>query len=200
MTYDNVKELIEAVKGPLVVSECICSQQKALAEGKSCEYGFTERCIQNSMDAVERGDGRIITKKELNDILEKAESKGLVLQPGNQKNANWFCVCCSDCCEILTSAQKLEKPAQLFATNYYSEVDRDLCSACGTCSDRCPMFAITIEEIAKVNLDRCIGCGVCVTGCPEEAISLKNKEKIIEPPENINEMYGKIIANKSNAQ
>jgi heterodisulfide reductase subunit A-like polyferredoxin len=62
-------------------------------------------------------------------------------------------------------------------SNYWSSIDPDTCSACGTCADeRCPMGAISeTEDYCEVNRERCIGCGVCASTCPTESISLLRK-------------------------
>jgi ferredoxin len=52
-------------------------------------------------------------------------------------------------------------------------VDKEKCTACGTCVDSCPVEAIKLEEKAIVDAENCIDCGTCVDECPEEAISLE---------------------------
>jgi ferredoxin len=195
LTYDNIRTMIDTTKGKFIVNPCVCTQQKELVES-ICTHDFLERCISTHPYNVQTGNGREISKEELIDILQTAEEKGLVLQPGNTKNSNFFCICCGCCCEILTSAKKLEKPARLFATNYYSQVDSELCTSCETCADRCPMEAIIVEDYAEVNVDRCIGCGVCVPTCPSDAIQLYNKDNITEPPDDMKQFYSKLIARK----
>ena len=66
-----------------------------------------------------------------------------------------------------------------------SRVDADLCVACGTCAERCPMEAITVNDYAVVDEERCVGCGVCYPTCPQEAITLvrKPEEKTVEVPD-----------------
>ena len=49
-----------------------------------------------------------------------------------------------------------------------------------------------VNDISKVNLKRCIGCGLCVSTCPEEAIQLKKKDKEIEPPSTVEDLYAEI--------
>jgi ferredoxin len=198
MNYDNVRNILDSVKGPYIVSPCVCTQQKELL-GEPCKHNFTERCITNSTNYLERGDGREISKQELYEILEKAEQEGLVIQPGNSKMAGGFCLCCGDCCGVLRMGKKLDKPAGFFASNYYTVVNPEECTTCGTCVERCPMEAITIDDYAVINLERCIGCGVCVTGCPSDAMMLKNKEKIYVPPNDFGELYQKRALEKSKA-
>ncbi|MFX1449375.1 MAG: ATP-binding protein [Promethearchaeota archaeon] len=196
MTYDDVRQLIETHKGPFSVQPCICTQEKEIL-GTPCKHSFTERCLSNSQWTIDRGDAREISKEEVFEILKRAEEEGLVIQPGNFQEPGFMCICCGCCCGILSNVKKFDKPSQYFATNYYSEVDADLCTGCGTCADRCPMDAITIEDTSIVNRDRCIGCGVCVPTCPSDAIHLKNKEDVLEPPKDIFDLWTKIGAKKA---
>jgi len=196
MPYDEVWNLFEQMPGPFAVAPCVCVQEREVL-GHKCEHDLTERCLTNSSWYVEQGHAREITKEEARALVKKAQTDGLVVQPGNYKRADWFCLCCKCCCGIISNVIKLEKPAQLLATNHYSVVDEGACQACGTCVDLCPMDAINLDDFASINLDRCIGCGVCIPACPAEAITLKRKETVTEPPENRMDMFGKMMKKKN---
>jgi Na+-translocating ferredoxin:NAD+ oxidoreductase RNF subunit RnfB len=88
-----------------------------------------------------------------------------------------MCNCCGDCCGVLGAVKKFPKPADLVFSNYQAAVNRESCTGCEICLDRCQMDAITMTDdvSAEVNLDRCIGCGLCVTTCPADAIRLSAK-------------------------
>jgi len=195
MNYDNAREILENVEGPYAVAPCVCVQARELI-GIKCEHDMIERCMMNSQSSIDRGDAREITKAEAIKILQKAEDKGLVIQPGNFKNAGGFCLCCGCCCGILTNAKLLDRPAELFATNYFSEVDEEECTGCSTCEDVCPMDAITVNDVSHISRERCIGCGVCVSNCPSEAIYLRDKEEKIVPPENGTDLIMKMAKKK----
>ena len=54
------------------------------------------------------------------------------------------------------------------------EADPELCTACGTCIEQCPVSALSMNEnIPKVDADTCITCFCCQEMCPEKAIALK---------------------------
>lgn len=54
------------------------------------------------------------------------------------------------------------------------EADPDLCTACGTCLDQCPVSALSMNgEYPLVDADTCITCFCCQEICPEKAITLK---------------------------
>ena len=52
-------------------------------------------------------------------------------------------------------------------------VEREKCTACGTCQEVCPTGAISIDDIAHIDPARCNGCGRCVAACPEDALSMR---------------------------
>lgn len=54
------------------------------------------------------------------------------------------------------------------------EIDKELCTGCGTCVDICPteVFEIQDEKSVVVNVDECLVCLACETQCPEGAIKV----------------------------
>ena len=59
-------------------------------------------------------------------------------------------------------------------------VDRDKCTGCKVCIEKCPVEAISMEdEKAEINMEECIRCGTCHSVCPEEAVR-HDSEKIPE--------------------
>jgi uncharacterized protein (DUF362 family)/ferredoxin len=55
------------------------------------------------------------------------------------------------------------------------QADPELCTACGTCIDQCPVSALSMGEknIPEVDVDTCITCFCCQEICPEKAITLR---------------------------
>ena len=179
--YNDIIKLLKKVKGPFGVAQCVCRIGHDLLD-KSCEQtDLRESCLVFREPAkyyINHGYARPITREESIEILRKAEAEGLVLQPGNSKRLGFICTCCGCCCEGLKLANKLQRPSEIYITNYFAEVDGDECSGCKTCINRCQMKAISLmDNAATVNLDFCIGCGLCVTTCPTTAITLKRKNK-----------------------
>jgi electron transport complex protein RnfB len=199
--YDNVRYLVENASGNIAVANCVCRQTKDLI-GESCtKTDLRETCIMTSPDEadyyVNVGIGRYITKEEALGILDKAQEAGLILQPVNSEHPEAICCCCGDCCGILTSMKKFPRPADYYASNFYAEVDPNLCSGCQACIDLCHMDALTmIDGVAAISLDRCIGCGNCVVNCELNAIQLKKKDAEQPPPKTMDDMYTKILMKK----
>ncbi|OQY87342.1 MAG: hypothetical protein B6D39_13020, partial [Anaerolineae bacterium UTCFX2] len=159
------------------VTPCICRQERQLA-GEGCGKPL-ETCL--SLDgaadgAIRQGRGRAITLEEALHILQSANCAGLVLQPGNSKDAQYFCCCCGDCCGVLRNVKRHPQPGRLISSAFYAVSAAALCSGCGECLERCQMDAISLAEgWAAVDRERCIGCGLCVTTCPSGALRLERK-------------------------
>ena len=200
-TYDDARHLVEHAPGPLAVANCACRQTKDI-QGESCSYSdIRETCLQIGPDHarqyVDMGIGRYITKGEALAILDRARQAGFILQPENSRNPEAICCCCGDCCGLLSAVKKSPRPADMYASNYYAEVDSAVCQGCGTCVQRCQLESRTIVDgKAVVNLDRCIGCGNCVVTCETGASRLAQKELKHVPPKDKDTMFMNIMEKK----
>lgn len=197
-TYDNMREIVKNYKKTIQVADCVCKQGEALLDKPCKQTDNIEVCLMfDANNYLDRGQARTISKEECLEILDYAEKSGLVLQPGNSLQPFCICLCCGCCCGVLTSAKKYDNPAELFATNYFAEVESEHCNACKICLKRCQMDAITIEnEKAVIDLSKCIGCGLCVTTCKKEAMKLIEKTDKTVPPINAVMLYLSILKEK----
>ena len=52
-------------------------------------------------------------------------------------------------------------------------IDKNECSACGSCVDVCPNGVLDIvgDHATVVDEDSCIACGACLDACPTGAIT-----------------------------
>jgi len=186
--YEDASEILRKAD-KIVVTDCICRKQKRLVN-QGCDKPLEACFMFGSMGQyyVDRDMGREVGVDEAIRILTEAQEAGLVTQPATAQNPAGMCNCCGDCCGVLTSLKRHPKPAEKVFSNYFAEVDKDVCSGCETCLERCQMEAIKMDEdeLAEINQDRCIGCGLCVATCPEEAIQLSLKPEALRrtPPEN----------------
>lgn len=74
-------------------------------------------------------------------------------------------------------ALSLLKPgAELELNPFTSQVDEELCSACGTCVSSCPYGAVVRGEDGRPYVEEplCQGCGVCSSACPSGAMHTKH--------------------------
>jgi len=198
-TYDNMRHFITHTREPLYVANCVCKQGEALI-GKPCRQTDNyEVCVLiGETGYTARGRARRISAEECLALLDMAEKKGMVLQPGNSKKPNVICICCGCCCGVLTTAKKDPRPARFFAANYFAAIDAASCTGCGVCMKRCQMDALVADgKIFRVDLDRCIGCGLCVTTCKPGAARLIKKDKRTVPPMNTEMLYLAILAERA---
>jgi len=199
-TYEEVAKIIEGIEGPIALYNCICRQANDVMGNPCKQTALRENCMGFGHDtqfSIDIGRGREISKTEALEILRKNQEDGLILQAGNSLKPNFICSCCSCCCGVLGGIGALPRPVDFIHSNYYAEVDEDLCVGCGTCQERCQMNAIKLKnDIAKVLTKRCLGCGNCAAVCPEGAMHLKRKEEEIVPLQDSEKLYNEILRRK----
>jgi len=200
-TYDELRLLIEGAGEHIAIQECMCKKINDM-QGKHCQTTDRREVCMSLGDLadlyVEEGWGRQISQEEALEIARKSEEEGLVLMPGNEQQPTFMCACCSDCCQMLAMAKAFPKPADVLGSNFFAQVNAELCTGIGTCVERCPLDAVSMNNgFASVDLGRCIGCGLCVPTCPEDAIVLVKKELETVPPLNEEELFDTILAQKS---
>jgi electron transport complex protein RnfB len=193
--YEDVLEILEKQE-TVAIAPCICRTLMKLAE-KGCDKPV-ETCFMFGSHAhyyVENGMGRYISMEEAREIVKRNAEIGLVMQPFNSQKVGGMCSCCGDCCGMLRSLKKQPNPAAAVQSNYFAEIDAEICAGCETCLERCQMEAIQmVDDKAVINLDRCIGCGLCVTTCSTGASRLvkKPEHKQYQPPRSGVETYMRI--------
>ncbi|MFX1380671.1 MAG: ATP-binding protein [Promethearchaeota archaeon] len=199
-TYDNIRDIITNKVNKIAIINCVCREQHEVLE-EPCNLSDIRRCCVMFNDGAKRrikdGLGKEVSKEEIFEILEKYQKAGFVLQPENNQNPSFMCVCCGCCCGVLKMAKQFPKPAEYYSSNFYAKSDPNLCNGCETCAKRCQMDAIIMmDEKAIVDLERCIGCGNCVPTCGMKAMKLHEKGKKVIPPETSTRMYMKIMMKK----
>ena len=132
---------------------------------------------------VDRGFGQRISKQECLQILKDAEKAGLVHNANNNVGDLVFvCNCCGCCCGFLKMLREHDIKAMLAVSNFQVAIDKETCTGCGDCVDRCQMEALRLEgEVATVKIDHCVGCGNCVSVCPTESLSMVRRSDARPP-------------------
>jgi len=185
-TYDQVQTYIDKYD-QIAVSYCYCRNEAALL-GKDIHGVPLETCMTFGMAAqfaVEHLGARKLSKQQARELLDEAEESGLVHSSMNTaENIDFLCNCDRWNCIVIQDALKQPRPALAFNSRFQPRVDSAACVACGTCIERCPSSARSMqgENPPRVDLDRCFGCAVCATGCPSSAISMETRPGLPEPP------------------
>jgi Pyruvate/2-oxoacid:ferredoxin oxidoreductase delta subunit len=185
-TYDQVKTYIEKYE-PLAVTTCYCRHQARLVDEADHCGKPDEVCMQFGIGArfiIDRGMGRRITKAEAYEILLRSEEAGLVHATYNRQEIDFLCNCCACHCVMIKKALACSTPGRMMNSGFEPVWEKAFCTTCGTCIDRCPLSALSLndENHQVVNLDRCIGCGLCATACPTGAIVMIQKDGFPAPP------------------
>lgn len=187
----NIEDLIEKFDD-IAVGHCFCRNHKDLL-GEPCKQTeLRENCFTFGKSAryvSEQGFARLISKDEALKIMKESEKDGLVhkaFHPHSdiQREETSICNCCKCCCGTL-EWWRGGMTAMINSTNFLSSIDKDLCTGCGICIEKCPVEAIKLdtEDIAIVNEKICIGCGVCAHFCPENAVALiEGMRRVYVPP------------------
>ena len=200
-SYEEVRNIIEHTEGPIAVARCMCRKVTDLFNHPCKHTNLRETCLifnEFAQHYIDQELGRPINKEEAFKILKDVKKDGLILNAGNSQEPSFICCCCNDCCMFLIGMNLLSRPTKFHATNYYAEIDPDICTGCGTCIDRCQLNAIKLaDDISKVIQKRCIGCGNCVITCPVEAIQLRKKDNVVIPPKTEDQLYTNILEMKN---
>ena len=170
MAFEDVKKMV-AEATTIAVTNCSCRTIHGITDVP------LEVCMQLNRAAdyaLERGTGRKLTNREAIEMLKMCEEAGLVHCVENKYGlGHVICNCdnvaCGNWGHDRAYLKKFTAPSR-----FKADVDPDLCTACGTCADRCFFDAVSMtgpDDTAIIDPDKCMGCGICVPTCPGDAIT-----------------------------
>ncbi|MFP3897714.1 MAG: 4Fe-4S binding protein [Dehalococcoidia bacterium] len=194
-SYDKVSTYIDQAEH-IAVSICYCRHHGELL-GNPCDKP-KDVCMTLGPQAryvAERGFGRLISKKEAKEVLDRSEEAGLIHCSSNTGGyVSFMCNCCACHCGIIRSIKSGVIPMGA-VSSFIVVVDEDECSGCGLCVDRCQMEALSLEGDSVVrNAERCIGCGLCVSVCPSGALKLELRKEALVPPQGQRELRSSLVS------
>ena len=183
------------------------SRTRQIAKGELAEYELhlddkdfrMETCLMLGDEAefwVSHGTARYISKEEALELLRRNRDDGLIIQSVYGKDTEVICSCHSAVCDNIALCKafgSLEEVAQTpmykQLSHYTLEVDFDSCIKCGTCANRCPLEAITMDgpDGTPQVSGMCWRCGQCAYVCPQHARALvvRPDDEILELPQNM---------------
>jgi len=187
LDYEKADAIIDQVK-KLAVGICSCRHEKLHVGQKTCDIPL-ETCTSFDTAAdymIRHGFAREVSKEEMRANLARSKESRLVLCTDNtQKNVSFICHCCGCCCNVLLGVSRFGYPNVVVTSNYIAQSNVEECGQCVTCSESCPVQAITIDSATSLPLiDKsvCLGCGVCALDCPTGAMKLvKREQRVLHP-------------------
>jgi len=125
-------------------------------------------------DLIEQGHAKKISAKQALDVLKRTHKAGLVhlaFTTKGEEKTDYICSCCSCCCHALSAIVRFNMPYAVSTPERVAIQDREKCTHCGTCVQRCQFHARRIAD-GKLVFDsgKCFGCGLCASTCPNGAI------------------------------
>lgn len=183
LLVSEVEEMLDAATH-IVVQPCDCRRL-----GQNCDRPV-ETCIwldEVALEALDRGYGRRLSKEEAKELVGWTDRKGLMHTGDSEwqtRGLHAICNCCACDCYPFRAAQELGSKGVWPRSRYVAAYDRERCTLCGACVNRCHFGAFwhdgtTVELDGKdrpnVQFDpqACWGCGLCANTCPAEAIVME---------------------------
>jgi len=164
------------------VIDCPCRVRAGISGVRECTDKYPlNNCLQIGF-AAENFSGepgvKKLSKSEAKELMRQSAEIGLVLATDNTaKFTTVICSCCECCCGMLRGLTEFDNPRAIAKANFISTINKDTCTACETCLERCKFNAISVNDYATVNPEKCIGCGLCAVTCPSDAIMMKRFER-----------------------
>ena len=186
---DLVAEMIERHSSMGVLTVCQCRQSKRFV-GQECKRARPEDgCLMFGRFAetiVQKGNGRLVEKSEMREIVAERREKKLVFMTGNvgAGNPNGICTCCDCCCHGLESINHYQGMGLVAEPRFKAAVDEAACDHCGKCARACNTYAHAVAENRhSYDPAKCIGCGLCVVNCKEHALRMEANPAYRPPAE-----------------
>lgn len=181
ITLERAKDFIDAIsvqeKPEITVFGCKC--QRALGERK----GTYMKCMNVLYGAeaykMPGHDYRDLTPEEAKALLQQLHEEGLMHAfLACMYSKGWFygiCSCDSEICIEFKAHQVAG--GIIFPGPDIVALDRELCTGCGICVERCHFGANSLANpTAEVDLTKCYGCGLCVSTCSGGARTMVERE------------------------
>ncbi len=211
LPFDDIEKVIMA-KDKLAIAPCYCRYTTLIKNGETDYPTFAdfataqfedyfspvcdqrvETCLMMGDEAefwIEQGWGREISREDAIRYMKRSADDGFILESCFSKDSATICSCHAKSCGIIAEWSALGGADEIGAANafkqishYMLEVDYDACAKCGTCANRCPLQAISMDGevngetgVPKVNA-MCFRCGQCAYVCPQHARKLAARPK-----------------------
>ena len=201
MPYEKASTYLDQAQSWGVL-DCICRVQKKLI-GQGCDHTVRNCLVFSPKPGAfkKSEDIESLSREEALEILAEADREGLVHSVNNaQTEVYYVCNCCTCSCGVLRGMVEYGSENSIARSDFYAEVDEDLCTGCEACLDRCAFNAMTMMDgICEVDRAACYGCGLCIDSCEREVLSLVQKgPRELAPPPADDEAWRRVRAASRN--
>ena len=180
--FISSQEILEMLERSKVrgIGWCYCRTTQRKYEVPNCDhpintcihFGFGKSLYEIPFKSYNL---KKVSKKEIVDLLEECDERGLIHQLIYFPNPQFYyiiCNCCPCCCVVLNKFLKYGSP-QMIKSDFIAETNLEKCANCGTCETWCYFGARNVtNNVFNFTPERCFGCGICVSKCPNNAITL----------------------------
>jgi ferredoxin len=181
VTTGRALSFIDAIsvldKTEIAVGPCMC--QKAL--GKRNGTYIKDMVILYGAEAYKMAypEYKDLTPNEAKELLREFEKEGLIPTFYScLRSDGWIyaiCNCEGKICFPFRAHQAAG--AVMYRGPDVVTLNREDCTGCGTCVERCHFGANTlVNGSAEVKLAKCYGCGLCVSTCTGQARKMVNRD------------------------
>jgi Pyruvate/2-oxoacid:ferredoxin oxidoreductase delta subunit len=188
---DSLHEVIERHDAWSLANFCACRRQRNML-GDGCDKP-QDVCMQFGVAAhyiEKKGFGRMVSKPEILDALDRAEDAGLIHFVDNVELPVIACNCCACCCVSLANLTRFNTPSMFTESRFLPELNEPKCKACGACTKFCITGALHLyNEKLIFERWRCIGCGICASKCKHGALGLVPRPEALPVPQNYGQMF-----------
>lgn len=178
-----VERLLEDVEDIFILDECIC---RAHYRADSPPRSIGCIALGPAIRRIHPSHGRTATASEAKRHVERAAGAGLIaniahvwIDPaafGTRFRDLLFICLCDDTHCLYRTHMKHRGPTLAGAFQRLPglsvSIDRDRCTGCGECVEKCFLGDIRIREGKAEIGSACAGCGRCVEACPGGAVTL----------------------------
>jgi len=194
LPMDMMKQVVRESSYRVIMDKCLCRSAHGCTD-----FPHNHACIflgKGAKAAVLHGTGHEASVEEALAHIDRGAELGLIGQAlwiefeqyvwgiTDEGMPRWLeiCFCCPCCCsafQLYRSTAVKDITSRFRSIGWKAAVNRDACTLCGVCVERCPVKAISVRsECLVIDDEACLGCGFCAAHCPQKTIKLNLRDQL----------------------